>query len=328
MSLQVKRSDLIYIYDSKFCVPNGDPFTGEQRYDESVGKVLISDVRIKRYIRDHILDMIKAGSIKDTYIYVRDIFDSELETIKESKIKTSSSAQIALLKKIFENDPSVFTTKVGKKGVETKECQTKSILLKCIDVILFGGLATEEGDSNCITGPVQFQNMNPSLNQVELLTRQNTSVFKSDIAKAQGAIGTDSIVPYSINQIVGWVNPVSAIDTRLTEEHVLFMLKSLWDGVNMKNTRSKAGQSSLLSLKINHVNPLNKLNDPECLITLNKPCGTNIRSAYDFTFDFSRLANACTDSDIESIEYRCTHPIVKTAFLTQMASVTNKLISF
>src|SRR5437868_14573387 len=51
--LPVDKSEILFLYESSYSVPNGDPFTSEQRYDEETGKVLVSDVRIKRFIRDY-----------------------------------------------------------------------------------------------------------------------------------------------------------------------------------------------------------------------------------------------------------------------------------
>ena len=39
--------------------PMGDPLTGEQRYDEETKKILVSDVRIKRFIRTYLEDIVE-----------------------------------------------------------------------------------------------------------------------------------------------------------------------------------------------------------------------------------------------------------------------------
>ncbi|MFW6009657.1 MAG: type I CRISPR-associated protein Cas7, partial [archaeon] len=49
------RSELIFLYDTKDTNPNGDPFRDNApRYDEETNQAMVSDVRIKRYVRDHI----------------------------------------------------------------------------------------------------------------------------------------------------------------------------------------------------------------------------------------------------------------------------------
>lgn len=55
-NLPVQKSEILFLYESTYSVPNGDPFTGEQRYDDETKKVLVSDVRIKRFIRDYFVD--------------------------------------------------------------------------------------------------------------------------------------------------------------------------------------------------------------------------------------------------------------------------------
>ena len=53
-SIISEKSEILFLYESTYSIPNGDPFTGEQRIDETTRKILVSDVRIKRFIRDHL----------------------------------------------------------------------------------------------------------------------------------------------------------------------------------------------------------------------------------------------------------------------------------
>lgn len=50
----MKKSEILFLYETSYNVPNGDPFTGEQRYDDETKKILVSDVRIKRFIRTYL----------------------------------------------------------------------------------------------------------------------------------------------------------------------------------------------------------------------------------------------------------------------------------
>ena len=61
-------------------------------------------------------------------------------------------------------------------------------------------------NGHTIYGPVQFALLNPSLNKVNLRIHQNTTHLRQG-ENTQGSIGTTSIVPYSLIQIHGWVNP-------------------------------------------------------------------------------------------------------------------------
>lgn len=62
----MKKSEILFLYETSYNIPNGDPFTGEQRYDEETKRILVSDVRIKRFIRTYLED------IEGEHIYVSD----------------------------------------------------------------------------------------------------------------------------------------------------------------------------------------------------------------------------------------------------------------
>ena len=35
----MKKSEILFLYETSYNIPNGDPFTGEQRYDEETKKI-------------------------------------------------------------------------------------------------------------------------------------------------------------------------------------------------------------------------------------------------------------------------------------------------
>lgn len=165
------KSEILFLYESIYNIPNGDPFTGEQRYDEETKKILVSDVRIKRYIRDYLFE-------RKYPIYVV----SNKESIDLDGEGSEAARRFKKLQQTF------------KDLTEPEE-----ILLQCIDVRLFGGIVTikktkgkkkaesssDEDNATAfnLTGPVQFALLNPSLNEVELRIHQNTSVFSSSEEK-------------------------------------------------------------------------------------------------------------------------------------------------
>jgi len=142
------------------------------------------------------------------------------------------------------------------------------LLQKCIDVRLFGGISTEKEAAVNITGPVQFALLNPSLNKTDLRIHQNTSVFSSSADKSRGAIGTTTVVPYALNQIHGWINPYSAINSGLTEADIKELFAAIWNSINNSNTRSKSNQSSVLLIQIVYNNANDKLYGTDKLISI------------------------------------------------------------
>lgn len=276
---QLAKSEILFLYESTYSIPNGDPFTGEQRYDEETKRVLVSDVRIKRFIRDFL-------NANGSEIYVLLDRSNASQDGKES----GSAARIKTLKQKYPNKAA------------------KDVLKQCIDVRLFGGISTEEKDAVNITGPVQFALLNPSLNEVDLRMHQNTCVFPSQIKNEQGTIGTTTVVPYGVNQIHGWINPYSARHTGLTEADVTLMFKALWESINSANTRTKSNQNSLLLLQIVYSEPTKKLYGLDRLIKLNpndNKRGEQLRSIADFEFDFSNLIDAIKSDTVMEIKYYC-----------------------
>ncbi|MEW6735948.1 MAG: type I-B CRISPR-associated protein Cas7/Csh2 [Acidobacteriota bacterium] len=299
---KLEKSEILFLYESIFSVPNGDPFTGEQRYDEETKKILISDVRIKRFIRDYFVQ----SNQHDVYV-IND------KSAAEEGIKGSGAAlRMASLKKKFANDPDVITTtKKGKSGIDALK-----VMQKCIDVRLFGGISTEEADAVNLTGPVQFALLNPSLNAVDLRIHQNTSVFSSSEEKSRGAIGTTTVVPYSLNQIHGWINPYSALYTGLTQKDINLMFKALWESINNTNTRTKSNQNSILLLQIVYTEPTKKLYGLDRLIRINtEKQDEQIRSIADYQLDFSKLKETVNKAEIVSkVNYYTEHEMLKTEF--------------
>lgn len=295
MSTIQEKSEIIFLYESKYSMPNGDPFTGEQRYDEETKKVLVSDVRIKRFIRDYL------HNIGET-IYV--INDKDQAEGKES----GSAARIKSLRKKFE-------TELKEAGI--KKDDGLFLLTKCIDVRLFGGISTEKDAAVNLTGPVQFALLNPSLNSVDLRLHQNTSVFSSDVTKSGGAIGTTSLVPYSINQIHGWINPFAAEMSKLEDKDVQTMFKALWNSINNANTRSKSNQSSLLLFQLVYKNKTDKVYRTDKLISYTSDKrDEQFRDISDVDFNFELLKEVATSPKIKEVRY-----------YTESKTIANKLKS-
>jgi len=287
----VEKSEILFFYETTYSTPNGDPFTGEQRYDEETKKILVSDVRIKRFIRDYFLEI--GGH--DVYVF------NDRSSVGEGEKISGAAARTKSLKEKYKEDTSILVeTKKGKK-----EPDALKVMQKCIDVRLFGGISTEEGDAVNLTGSVQFALLNPSLNSVDLRIHQNTSVFSSSVEKSRGAIGTTTVVPYALNQIHGWINPYSAVHTGLTESDIQLMFQALWNSINNANTRTKQNQNSLLLLQVVYSEPNKKIYRLDKLIKLNSKKATEeqIRSIEDYTLDFSEFKEVVSKDIVKEVRY-------------------------
>lgn len=292
----MKKSEILFLYETSYNIPNGDPFTGEQRYDEETKKILVSDVRIKRFIRTYLED------IEGEHIYVSE---------KTGAGKTDSKG---VLTYIAQNE----------KWNPCQKTDIAEIMKGLIDVRLFDGISTLTNEetkkikvnkNECtnghvqFTGPVQFAALNPSLNRVNLKMHQNTSHFTSKGDKAQGAIATTTLVPYSVVQIHGWINPTVAKSTDLKEDDLKKMFKALWYGTGGEGSsfsRSKVGQDSLLLLIIDYKENFDKLYGIDRTIKLEPNKGMKdeqIRSMDDYALDFTKLKELAKNDKIEKIRF-------------------------
>lgn len=294
----MEKSEILFLYETSYNIPNGDPFTGEQRYDEETKKILVSDVRIKRFIRTYLEE------VKNLSIYVSE---------KTGAGKTDSKN---VLKWLAENRNEKKTTDIGE------------ILKQQIDVRLFGGISTLDDKLKIkdkdytnghvqFTGPVQFALLNPSLNEVNLRMHQNTTHFTSNENNAQGSIGTTTLVPYSIMQIHGWVNPKVAETTGLTNEDLKLMYEGLWYGTSGEGSsysRSKVGQNSVLLVEIVYAESNKKIYGADRLISImpkNEKKGETIRSMDDYEFDFTKLTDLQNDERIAKVRYYTEIPEIE-----------------
>ena len=288
-----EKSELLFLYETSYNIPNGDPFTGEQRYDEETKKILVSDVRIKRFVRSYLEDN------KGMTIYV-----SNKEGITDAKKRIEALAT--------------------KQVDESASSDIGDILKTCIDVRLFGGISTlndddtkniKVKDKECsnghvqYTGPVQFAFLNPSLNKVVMRMHQNTSHFSSDSNNNQGTIGTTTVVPYSVMQIHGWINPKVAESTGMTDDDKKLFMEGLWYGTGGEGSsfsRSKIGQDSLLLLELVYSEVKKKCYGVDRLIKITPKDGKKeeqLRSLDDYDFDFSELAKIVADKRIAKLRY-------------------------
>lgn len=304
MTKELKKSEILFLYETSYNIPNGDPFTGEQRYDEETKKILVSDVRIKRYIRTYFEE-------KELPIYVSE---------KTGSGKTDSKG---VLRWIAENRNEKNLTDIGE------------ILKEQIDVRLFGGISTLKDEEtkaikvdkkSCtnghvqFTGPVQFALLNPSLNEVNLRMHQNTTHFTSKADNTQGSIGTTTVVPYSLIQIHGWINPKVAEKTGMTEGDLKLMYEGLWYGTSgdgSSHSRSKIGQNSILLLEIEYTANNLKIYGVDRLVELkpkNDKKGEQLRSMDDYELDFTKLLAAAENNKVEKIK-----------FYTEIESIKSKL---
>ncbi|MBZ2175795.1 type I-B CRISPR-associated protein Cas7/Csh2 [Schnuerera sp. xch1] len=216
----MNRSELIFLYDIKDNNPNGDPIDqNKPRIDEETGINIVTDVRLKRTIRDYLKEY------KSKEIFVREIRDDKGK-VQDGKTRAKD---------------------FGKKKNEIIE----NILKECIDVRLFGATIPLAKDSATFTGPVQF-NMGRSLHKVEVKRIKGTGAFASGENKDNKTFREEFILPYSLIGFYGIINEKAAEQTKLTEDDINLLIDAMWNGTQNLISRSKVGQVPRLLIKVNY----------------------------------------------------------------------------
>jgi|SRR5665647_154630 len=246
-----RRSEIVFLYDIKDGNPNGDPLDeNKPRIDEETGINLVTDVRFKRTIRDHLY------KFKGKEIFVREISD-ENGSIQDAKMRARDFLTIEEPLDSFE---------AGKSNIN------ENLLNDCIDVRLFGGtlpleLKLKKGkDTGSIThtGPVQFK-IGRSMHKVFMKHFRGTGAFASKEGNSQKTFREEDFLPYSLISFYGIINENAAKDTKLSEEDVGLLLDGMWNGTKNLISRSKVGQVPRMLLKVNykegnyHIGDLNNL---------------------------------------------------------------------
>ena len=75
MATITNRSEIVFLYDTTNCNPNGDPMDANRpRINEETGKCLVTDVRLKRTIRDYLFEKGYNAELEKSLgdIFVRD----------------------------------------------------------------------------------------------------------------------------------------------------------------------------------------------------------------------------------------------------------------
>lgn len=192
--------------------PNGDMLNDNApRYDESDRKAVVSDVRVKRTIRD-------------------DLQDRKGKTIFVNNAEQVQSAETRF--------------KELKDALKLKD--DKEVFLHCIDNRLFGGVAPKSNIQ--IIGAVQFS-WAKSLNETETILSQGTGAFGKDNSQNK-TFRTDNYIPYGLFAMYGTINSLNAKKSNASEDDIADMLDSMWQGTKLLNTRSKVGQKPRVLIRV------------------------------------------------------------------------------
>lgn len=274
-----KNGEILFIYDATMCNPNGDPDDeNKPRMDLEQERNLVSDVRLKRYIRDYLYDYFQAKG-EDQTIYV-----TKAEGVVQAEDR---------IKKVLGRD--------SEDSVSSADLPI--LLTKLIDVRLFGatmpikGGKKGEGEGITLTGPVQF-NWGYSLNRVQLVESNTiSSQFSSRQQAGQGTFGKDYRLYYSLIAFHGIIsarrvremykkageNPLGAT----TYEDLELLDQAMLKAIPLLATRSKIGQYPRLYVRFEYIDDETFIGDLRQYLRLSEEEG--LRSIQDVKLEIGGI---------------------------------------
>jgi CRISPR-associated protein Csd2 len=242
----MNRYDFVYLFDVKDANPNGDPDAGNlPRIDPETGEGLVTDVCLKRKIRNYIA--IKQKGIQNFKIYF-----------------TEGAVLNLIHKKAYEHIKEKHEPKkLPKDAAKAKEL-TDFMCRTFYDIRTFGAVMSMEVNCGQVRGPVQLsfaRSIDPIVSLEHAITR--SSVTKEEDKEKERTMGRKYTVPYALYRAHGFVNPFLAAEptgTGFDEKDLELLWESLQNAFQFDQSAARpAGSMAARKLIIfKHDTPLGK----------------------------------------------------------------------
>ncbi|MDP3642360.1 MAG: type I-B CRISPR-associated protein Cas7/Csh2 [Bacteroidota bacterium] len=310
MTIVNHNSDFIFLYDATLCNPNGDPDQeNKPRMDYDTSTNLVTDTRVKRFIRDYLKDQGQEIFV-DMEGESKVSSDSKLDFVVQRILSDSNERTV-----IFEEKPelekefeAIVAEKKDKDSIlkllqNAKNSKLNYYILsqlvknKFIDIRMFGSAFAVGGFTKAYTGAIQM-NWGYSLNQVELVESSSIVTIMNDDSST---FGKDYRVYYSLLAFNGTINKYAAKTTGLTEEDQKLFRKAIWESIPSQPTRSKMNQYPKLYLEIVYNDGFNNghfgdLRNKVKVDYKESVPAKQVRSFHDLIIDISGLAKLISEN--------------------------------
>lgn len=243
------RSELLFLYDVKRCNPNGDPLDANRpRIDEESGRCLVTDVRLKRTIRDYLFNKGYNGSEKGD-IFIRDIDGKPVTGAQRSD---AYDGKEDFCRKFIDVRLFGGVSAPGNKaggGSDGEDADVEEAEEKGKGKKAKGG--GKKAKVFHYTGPVQFS-MGYSLNRVQDNFIKGTGAFATKEGAEQKTFREEYNITYGMIAFHGVINENAARHVGTTENDIMELTEAIWNGTKDLLTRSKKGHMPRLLVKIDY----------------------------------------------------------------------------
>ena len=228
MSEIKNRYDFMLVFDVKDGNPNGDPDAGNlPRVDAETGQGLVTDVCLKRKVRNYI--QLTQGDRVGYDIFVKEkaILNKEIEA-------AYTKLNIDLEKAPVDSADGKKRNKSGQgQGGEIDKAR-QQMCADYFDIRTFGAVMTTGANAGQVRGPVQLT-FARSVDSIVTLEHSITRMAVATEAEAekQGGdnrtMGRKNTVPYGLYVAYGFVSPALAKQTGFSEEDLSLLWQAMRD---------------------------------------------------------------------------------------------------
>ncbi len=236
------RYDFVILFDVRDGNPNGDPDAGNlPRLDSETGHGLVTDVSLKRKVRNYV-------ELKNNDVSPHKIFIREKSVLNKTIEESYQGAGITNIvnSSVKSEDQKDKSDKEKKYRETTREERDKARAYLCqnfYDVRTFGAVMTTGANAGQVRGPVQFtfaRSIDPIVSLEHSITRVAVTTEKEakDQSGENRTMGRKFTVPYGLYRAYGFVSAPLANQTGFSTDD----LELLWEALeNMfENDRSAA----------------------------------------------------------------------------------------
>ncbi|MBO8165037.1 MAG: type I CRISPR-associated protein Cas7 [Brevibacillus sp.] len=259
--MSIRNGEILFIKSVKDGIPNRDPLNdsdARRLFPEEDGRISLSDVSIKRDVRDFVSSAYEnGGPERKHYVFVQQMMNEKGKLLGRKSI-------------------AEWIAQEAGKEKEAKQDLKRVLLDHCFDVRTFG-IVYSVNPKFHLTGPVQF-GWAHSMHPVDSHYVQGTVVMPSTDAssgddgkeegKTQGTIWTTYTVPFAVFAMPGVINAKNAEHTGMTEEDQELLLRALWQGTQHRQARGRGQQQPLVLVHIEYNDPYYRIGYLEELVSL------------------------------------------------------------
>lgn len=240
------RYDFVMLFDVQDGNPNGDPDAGNlPRVDPQTGQGLVTDVCLKRKIRNYV---IAAKSLSEGF----DIFVKEKGVLNDLIAQGYKDAGIDLnaVPKKAEGEEKP-TKKKGNRDKAADVEKVRNVMCrKYFDIRSFGAVMMTGDNAGQVRGPVQFtfaRSVDPIVALEHSITRM--AVTTPEEAEKQSGenrtMGRKNTVPYGLYVAHGFISPQFAKQTGFSSDD----LKLLWASLGTMFELDRSAARGLMSMR-------------------------------------------------------------------------------